>query len=107
MIKYRVRIYQYNNYYNRLVKKESEIVDYNPYLCYQNDIPGIFDIDFKPNDGVSTEQIITWSGNLPDYLIVSDNETEEILSRWFVIEASRIRGSQYKLTLGPFFFMRI
>ena len=99
MIKYRVRIYQYNNYYNRLVKKESEIVDYNPYLCYQDDIPGIFDIDFKPNDGVSTEQIITWSGNLPDYVIVSDNETEEILSRWFVIEATRIRGSQYKLTL--------
>ena len=55
-------------------------------------------MNFNPNDGVDTEQIINWSGDTPDY-VVCVNEQSQIGSRWFVIEASRTRGLQYLLKL--------
>ena len=105
----------YNNYFNRIVKKESTITDYKTastsYLEYGN-------VNFVPNDGVVTslvvggdtqkktetvggqevEKILDFeSGGSPDYLIVHDNVT--ISSRWFVTECVRVRAGQYQLTL--------
>lgn len=90
---------QYNNYYNRIFKKLDTVAEYVPYLCAgvvaKNPIPNV---NFIPNDGVVTEQIINWDGDSPDYVIVVDENTN-INSRWFVIESIRTRTGQFKLSL--------
>ena len=113
----------FNNYFNRKIKKYSEVDDYKTNSSkYYN----FSDINFNPNDGVVTEQVIGSvdqldSGNLldwerdgsPDYIvcyetvpgtiIVDDEEVEtsvdQIVSRWFVLESVRTRAGQYKLAL--------
>lgn len=87
--------YDYNNYYNRIVKKEDTLADYAQY-----EIGEIPNVNFIPNDDVNTEQIFNWDedSEIPNYMIVSyDNET--IASRWFIIENTRLRNGQYKLML--------
>lgn len=83
----------YNNYFNRIVKTETALAGYLDYS-----LGSIQNVNFNPNDGVDTEQIINWSGDTPDY-VVCVNEQSQIDSRWFVIEASRTRGLQYLLKL--------
>jgi hypothetical protein len=57
------------------------------------------DVNFNPNDGVSTEMVLNIEGeSIPDYLIVSDRENT-IVSRWFVAEAVRTRLGQYRMSL--------
>lgn len=96
---------KFNNYYNRIIKKYSSLSDYAshstavyPYVA-----------DFNPNDGVTAEAIvnhwveglngaISYIEDVPDYLVVSD-EQSNIVSRWYIVEAQRLRGGQYKLGL--------
>lgn len=93
-----IYLLHYNNYYNRIVKKEDDINDYlvSPYL-----IATLSNVNFNPNDGVDTELIIgtgAWDKKeIPDYLI-EWNDTDDY-SRWFVLECSRTRSGQYKLIL--------
>ena len=113
----------FNNYFNRKIKKYSDLDDYktnsSKYYIFS-------DINFNPNDGVITEQVLGSenqkdSGNLldwendgsPDYIvcyktvpgtiIVDDEEVETavdvVVSRWFVTESVRTRAGQYKLAL--------
>ena len=97
----RIHILKYNTYFDRIYKKEENITAYDNYLLYdKGNNPGIFNVDFKPNDGVSATQIINWTGDEPNYVVVTDIvQTENIVSRWFVMECTRIRGGQYQLTL--------
>lgn len=83
----------YNNFFNRIIKTETSLADYLDYS-----LGSIQNVNFNPNDGVDTEQIVNWSGDTPDY-VVCVNEQSQIDSRWFVIEASRTRGLQYLLKL--------
>lgn len=86
---------KYNNYYNRLVKKENTLSDY---LTTDRLILTSTGINFYPNDGINTE--IVYNGNkyeLPDYLLVVDGD--ELESRWFVIEGKSTAGKQFSLTL--------
>lgn len=86
---------QYNNYFNRIIKKEDS---YESYIASSSNNKIIENINFNPNDGVTTEHVINWSENwMPDYVIILDNE--DIVSRWFITEAVRLRGKQYQLTL--------
>ena len=112
----------YNNYFNRIVKKEVDVSTYKTkstsYLEYPN-------VNFDPQDGIMTslivggdtqkttetvsgqqvEKILDFeSGGSPDYLIVHDNRPDAnggpvIQSRWFVVECVRVRAGQYKLAL--------
>lgn len=88
----------YNNYYNRMHKKESNIFSYMDYRVNSNLMTNPITCNFNPNDGVTTKQIINWDGDIPDYIVASETGNE-ITSRWFVIEAVRKRGQQYELTL--------
>lgn len=89
---------QYNNYINRRLKKESSISDYyqnaNRYFI-------IDDYDFNPNDGVDTQAVLGGEHydyeDIYDYMLVTDGN--ELLSRWFIIDANRTRTGQYQLTL--------
>lgn len=86
----------YNNYYNRIVKKENSLEDYLEYEILGTRLSAT---NFNPNDGVNTTHIVNIPDNTyPDYLIVLDEENQ-INSRWFIIESNRIRGGQYSLTL--------
>lgn len=94
-------IYNYNNYYNRQLKKAGDsIEDYREWLYY-GPTQGVN--GFTPGDGVTTTQIIGTSIDLydgkGDYLIAHNPDTKEIESRWFIIEADRTRGGQWQLIL--------
>ena len=88
----------YNNYYNRIYKREETKTEYETIAgLYSQEF---YDIQFNPNDGVMAEQIINWSASwIPDYMLYYDEKNDTILSRWFVIEMVRTRGGQYKATL--------
>lgn len=91
----------YNNYYNRIIKKEDTMAAYDSIASNSQEF---YDIQFNPNDGVFTEQIVNWRNNnwTPDYLVVYDDTAQPnvaIQSRWFVLEWVRTRTGQYKATL--------
>ena len=90
---------RYNNYYNRMVKKEDSL---EGYLGYAVGSPLTGCINWNPNDGCDTEQVVnsfTWDTfENPDYVVVV-NDSNEIDSRWFVIENTRLRNGQMKLLL--------
>lgn len=88
-------ILEYNNYYNRTIKKEDSLADY---LEYQlgNVIQGV---SFNPGDGIATQQVVNLSEDqIGDYLLAV-NENNEIDSRWFILDCRRERTGQYTLTL--------
>lgn len=90
----------FNNYYNRRFKKRDSLSGYeadaDSYILFE-------DINFNPNDQISTSQIINWDyegeNGDPDYLLVVDPEDDSVISRWFVMEMVRTRKGQYRLDL--------
>lgn len=92
-----IRIITYNNYYNRIVKREQSLQAYLSYdLVYT-----IGRCNFNPNDNVNTEHVIgtmDYDGS-GDYCIVTDNDDTRIVSRWFIIEATRSKGGQWRIQL--------
>lgn len=96
-----VYLLRYNNYYNRINKKEANLSDYEPYLLASTEnTPNPFQCNFNPNDGISTQLIVNWDGDIPDYVVCSSiGSDNKIDSRWFVIEAVRKRGKQFELSL--------
>lgn len=85
---------KYNNYYNRIVKKFNTLAEYLVTPYYNNDV--VENVNFNPNDGVDTEQIINSNGKF-DYCILADGNN--IISRWFILECKRERNGQYRLSL--------
>ena len=88
---------KYNNYFNKILKKKNTIEDYIAYQVGEVQT----DTNFIPGNGISTKHIINYGWSLndnPDYVVVTDS-LNNILSRWFVIDADRTRAGQYSLTL--------
>ena len=86
---------QYNNYYNRIEKRHYSL---HAYLPYWIGVQG--DCSFNENDGITATQVVNFDmreKGEPDYLIVA--EDGEIISRWFITEAKRLRRNQYRLSL--------
>lgn len=90
-------LYIYNNfsnYYNRRVKRYATIAEYgSPSFTQAN-------INFNPNDGVSTSLILGSTAQYHgtgDYAIAV--EDGEIVSRWFIMEQSRDRAGQFSVML--------
>lgn len=86
-------ILKYNNYYNRIVKRE---VDLSSYLTAGTLIHTQYNVNYAPGDGVNMRQVLN-SETYGDYAIYTDGNT--IVSRWFIIEASRNCKGQFGLTL--------
>ena len=87
---------QYNNYANNIVK-HSESTIKNIILEYDHRL--YTNINFNPNDGIKTNQIINWDMDwLPDYMFTY-NDNGSIDSSWFVINNVRTRNGQYNFTL--------
>ena len=94
-----IYLLQFNNYFNRTVKGES-FYSIDNYTSNGATIVGrITNMSlWNPNDGIDT----TITSNLgltaiPDYCLVEDGSA--VLQRWFVTEAQRLQGQQYRLTL--------
>ena len=94
-----IYLLQYNNYFNRTLKGES-FYSLDNYTSGGATIVGqITNMSlWNPNDGVET----TITSNLgltaiPDYCVVCNEDT--VIQKWFVTEAKRIQGQQYRLTL--------
>lgn len=86
---------KYNNYFNRIIKSENSLEGYLTGRRTQT----FENLNFNPNDSVTTELIINWSHEWnPDYLLVL-NSQNNLESRWFVVEAQRTRAGQYMVTL--------
>lgn len=84
----------YNNYYNRLIKREESLEEYLDY-----ELQACAGINFNPNDGVDTEITLNVADSLnPDYVLVVD-DANKITSRWFIIDKMRVRSGQYKINL--------
>ena len=81
-----------------MVKRELDISSYMKYRVTSTLMVNPISCNFNPSDGVNTNQIINWDGDIPDYIVASETG-DDISSRWFVIEATRKRGQQYELTL--------
>ena len=81
-----------------MVKRELDISSYMKYRVTSTLMVNPISCNFNPSDGVNTNQIINWDGDIPDYIVTSETGND-INSRWFVIEAERKRGQQYELTL--------
>ena len=101
----------FNNYYNRIIKKYDSVSDYINEIGEENyavrgDGIGIIQgnkgpVNFNINDGVNAMLTYNYDQNQdwqPNYILVCDME-HTIKSRWFVIEAKRTRQGQYKLNL--------
>ena len=86
-------ILKYNNYYNRIVKRE---VDLSSYLTKGELVAQLDKLNYAPGDGVSIRQILN-NEIYGDYAIYAEGNT--IVSRWFIIEASRNCKGQFGLTL--------
>lgn len=92
----------YANYANRTVKYHS---DFAQYTSEAESFKEFVDINFKINDGITTEQVInlpigTTNFN-PDYLLVTEDieAYPHIVSRWYIVESVETRALQYKLSL--------
>lgn len=91
-------ILNYNNYYNRIVKKEATLADY---LTKDPDYQTLLNTNFNPENGVNTTHVVGGPINWTDrgnYLIAV-NDTGDIDSRWFIIDSTRTRAGQFMLTL--------
>ena len=93
----------FNNYINRIIKKFDNVSDYIPYVISidENNENGYVNYNFNPNDGIYTSLVVgrgEWI-KTPDYCIIQDPESGNIVSRWFVMEFVRTRGGQYEAKL--------
>ena len=86
----------YNNYYNKTYKREELLESYLPYRVAE-----VEDCElWNPGDGVSTSQILDYESTanvFPDYMIAAIGN--EIKSRWFILDADRLRNGQYRVSL--------
>ena len=93
-----VYLLKYNNYCNRIMKRESSYTDYLG-ASNANVVALIEDmLNWNPNDGVTasikTPVDTSFDAREPDYCICVDSYGN-IDSRWFVIENIRTRKGQY------------
>lgn len=90
-----IYLFKFNNYYNRILKRFNTIDEYsnNGDLLYIEE-----SINFFPNDGLQTSQVVNYEGSNPDYCILVDDGAT-ISSRWFVLDSVRLVNGQCKLSL--------
>lgn len=87
----------YNNYFNRTYKRHNTLEQYID--ASEGHILGVDKpYNFSLNDGVTMEHVFNVTeSDEPNYLLLlEENEQRTIVSRWFVIDWTKVRGNQYK-----------
>lgn len=111
-------LYNYNKYYNRIIKKLSTYNEYKALITPLGETPAQLrgfeytKVNFDYEDGVFAKHVINipresssfFNFHEPDYLVLErtykdgDIDVSE-LSRWFVLETRKTRGNQLELSL--------
>ena len=95
----------YNNYYNREIKRKATLAEY---IDDRDDtqLYSIYNYNFEMNDGVISEVIVNFPVGAAvidfrdHYLVVEEQMPDEpFLSRWFVVETVKIREGQFRVGL--------
>ena len=90
----------YNNYYNRLIKKLNTLDDY---LLADPDYYKIESVNFLSTDEVNANAIINvvdLAFNMNNYnYMISQREDSTEFDRWFITKIENVRGCQFKLIL--------
>lgn len=87
----------YNNYFNRTYKRHNTLQQYID--ASEGNILGVDKpYNFSIGDGVTMEHVFNVTETEePNYLLLlEENEARTIVSRWFVIDWTKVRGNQYK-----------
>lgn len=85
----KIYLFNYNNYVNRTIKGHATLADYladvNVDLISTTDI-----VNFNKKDEKEASVVVILNeGEKPDYLIVVNEDTNVIMSRWFVLNETR------------------
>lgn len=89
-------LYNFNNYFNRLLDVRASLSDYEDYFIKATPSG----VNFNPNDGVNTSIVLNISDEeIPNYIICVPDGTQDIHSRWYVMDANRTTGNQYRVNL--------
>lgn len=89
-------LYNFNNYANRILDVRDTLVDYDDYFIKSTSSG----VNFNPNDGVNTSIVLNIADDeIPNYIICVPDGTTDIHSRWYVIDANRTTGNQYRVNL--------
>lgn len=111
-------LYNYNKYYNRIIKKLNTYEDYKALITPLGSTPAeyrgfeLVSTNFDYQDGVFAKHVINipresssfFNYHEPDYLVLErtykdgDVNVSEV-SRWFVLETTKTRGNQLELSL--------
>ena len=86
----------FNNYTERKCKGYQALSSYLIYVIGTSS-----NVNFNPNDGKYTDQVVMCDFDTlgyPDYLVVCD-DSDEIVSRWFIINVERAREGKWRLFL--------
>ena len=90
---------QFNNYYNRIIRRLESKSDYEE---QSERIQEIAMTNFSPNDSIRTSQVINTAADVIenpfDYLLVCKDD-DTIISRWWILDATRTSLNQYQLSL--------
>ena len=95
----------YNNYFNRIIKKEETVA---AYMNADANYRVASNVNFNPGDGINTSLVLglgpngdIFDGEEFDYLVAYEivDNVSVIRGRWFILEQDRKRGGQYELTL--------
>ena len=111
-------LYNYNYYYNRKIKRLSSFQEYVNLITPVGNTPAAYNgfirenTNFDMQDGVSARHIFNIAKtdpqyakiDQPNYCVLEETYGEgtsatKKISRWFVIDANRVRGNQWDLTL--------
>ena len=76
-----IYLLQYNNYFNRKVKRLTTPAEYIAKAIHVTP-----NASFNPGDGVTAQHVIN-NGIACDYCVVTNQSDTEIESRWFVVES--------------------
>lgn len=86
------------NYFNRRILFYGSLSDYLTAAGQNYELHE--EVNFNPADGVNTYlDVVTDDGDKFSYLLLVDPEDNTIISRWFILEADRNLGGQYRFTL--------
>lgn len=89
-------LYNFNNYANRILDVRDTLEGYEDYFIKATPSG----VNFNPNDGVNTSIVLNIADDeIPNYIICVPDGTTDIHSRWYVIDANRTTGNQYRVNL--------
>ena len=84
----------FNNYYNRQVKRFDTLAEYLPFLLGTSEASR----NFNPANDIVVKFVTNRDrSEVGDYIVAVNNGV--IDSRWFVLNGDRLRGGQYELTV--------